>query len=71
MELFNDGWQFAKGEPVGFAPVELPHDWLISDTDNLYESGTGWYKRELDADFLKDVCQRPKGREMEIRLYRV
>ena len=52
--LFNDGWQFVKGEPVNFLPVELPHDWLISDTNNLYESGIGWYKRELDASFLKD-----------------
>jgi len=33
---FNDGWEFAKGEPVHFAPVELPHDWLIADTSNLY-----------------------------------
>lgn len=54
MELFDDGWQFAKGEPVDFVPVELPHDWLISDTNNLYGSGTGWYKRELDAGFLKE-----------------
>lgn len=54
MIFFNDGWEFAKGEPVNFKPVELPHDWLISDTNNLYESGIGWYKRELDASFLKN-----------------
>jgi beta-galactosidase len=52
--LFNDGWQFARGEPDNFVPVELPHDWLISDTNNLYKSGTGWYKRELDAGFMKE-----------------
>jgi beta-galactosidase len=54
LKLFIDGWQFAKGEPQNFIPVELPHDWLISDVNNLYESGIGWYKRELDASFLTD-----------------
>lgn len=57
MKLFNDRWQFAHGEPVNFVPVELPHDWLISDTKNLYKSGVGWYKRELDASFLKEGQQ--------------
>ena len=48
MEMrLNDGWRFAKGEPVNFTPVELPHDWLISDTTNLYASGVGWYQRDL------------------------
>lgn len=54
MKLLNDGWYFAKGEPVHFKPVELPHDWLISDTNCLYESGPGWYWREFDASFLKE-----------------
>ena len=54
MIRFNDGWQFAKGEPKAFVPVELPHDWLIKDTRGLYESGLGWYKRELDTAFLKE-----------------
>lgn len=54
MRQMNDGWQFAKGEPVCFAPVELPHDWLIGDTNNLYESGIGRYKRSLDLGFMRD-----------------
>lgn len=37
-----------------FVPVQLPHDWLISDTSNFYESGTGWYRRKLDASFLTE-----------------
>lgn len=52
IQLFNDGWQFSKGEPGNFTPVKLPHDWLISDVNKLYESGTAWYKNELDAGFL-------------------
>ena len=72
MRLFNDGWQFAKGEPVNFMPVELPHDWLISDTQNLYESGIGWYKRDLDASFLKEgqqIILRFDGVYMDSTLY--
>ena len=54
MTLFNDGWQFALNKQEGWTPVKIPHDWLIADTQNLYKSGTGWYKRELDASFLED-----------------
>lgn len=50
--LFNDGWQFAKSslavtEPAGlaFEQVELPHDWLIYDSQNLYEDSIGWYRK--------------------------
>lgn len=49
----NEGWQFARGEPTGFRPVVLPHDWLIDDVTRLYESGVGWYRRGLDASFLE------------------
>lgn len=54
--LFNDEWQFCLTD-IGTAPaalsdmhwydVELPHDWLINDTQNLYKTGEGWYKRSL------------------------
>ena len=54
MRRFNDGWQFAKGEPKNFAPVSIPHDWLITDPHNLYESSLGWYQRTLDASFLQN-----------------
>ena len=54
--LFNDGWLFAKSDiaalfPIAdvngldFRPVEIPHDWLIFDTNNLYKSEIGWYKK--------------------------
>lgn len=54
MRLLNDGWLFAKDLPENYAPVSLPHDWLIYDVNNLYKSGIGWYKRALDTSFLKD-----------------
>jgi len=50
--LFNDGWTFAKTgldaadwRGLAFEPVDLPHDWLIRDTRNLYENGIGWYRK--------------------------
>jgi beta-galactosidase len=54
--LFNDDWSFTK-KPLGmtidaihedisvFAPVEIPHDWLIYDTADLYENSQGWYRK--------------------------
>ena len=30
--------------------VEIPHDWLIGDTANLYKSGCGWYEKHLLID---------------------
>lgn len=49
----NDGWSFSLNEPDDFSPVQLPHDWLISDPQNWYTSSVGWYRRTLDAGFLK------------------
>ena len=56
--LFNDGFRFLK-TPVGttlqqamereneFAKVDIPHDWLIYDSQNLYEDSTGWYEKRF------------------------
>lgn len=64
-KLWNDGWSFLKTE-IGtektqlvdryqeFEPVNLPHDWLIYDTRNLYEDGTGWYRKIFFVDELRD-----------------
>jgi len=30
---------------LAFAPVDLPHDWLIYNTLDLYENSIGWYRR--------------------------
>lgn len=57
--LLNDEWYFAKTvldteqpEDNAYQPVDLPHDWLIEDSTNLYENSIGWYKRRLDLDDL-------------------
>ncbi len=60
-ELFNTGWSFAKTAlgvsyeqkeiwQADLRPVALPHDWLIWQTDKLYEDGIGWYVKSWKAE---------------------
>ncbi len=57
--LFNDNWQFCLCEPgtalselegKRWYNVELPHDWLIGNTAELYKTGEGWYRRSLECN---------------------
>ena len=54
--IFNDNWEFklvCPGEEYseeGFISVDLPHDWLIYDCENLYANGTGYYKKKFNLD---------------------
>ena len=65
--LWNDNWQFArtalnvdwKDRQVWEAemqPVDLPHDWLIYDTKNLYEDSIGWYRKRFVYSASGTVC---------------
>ncbi len=58
ISLFTDGWTFLKTKLEAtweemearkgeFKPVELPHDWLIYNTLDLYENSCGWYCKEM------------------------
>ena len=58
---FYDGWRFLRtelnttlaeiqGRKSDFADVELPHDWLIYDVNDLYRDGCGWYRKEFILD---------------------
>ena len=58
---FYDGWAFLRtdlgmeqadiqGRKSDFAAVELPHDWLIYNAKDLYQDGTGWYRKEFTLD---------------------
>ncbi|MDR2546315.1 MAG: DUF4982 domain-containing protein [Lachnospiraceae bacterium] len=54
--LLNDGWEFALDDGAlapAFTPVQLPHDWLIYDTMNLYKDGTGRYRRRLSPQLIE------------------
>lgn len=64
--LFNDNWKFAK-TPAGsaddewsfeFSPVHIPHDWLIYNTENLYESSYGRYIKTYNFGNVKDKSFR-------------
>lgn len=78
--LFNDGWEFLK-TAVGteiesitaddiFQPVDLPHDWLIYNTKDLYENGTGWYRRFYEVLEIKNhVMLRFDGVYMNSTVY--
>lgn len=55
--LINDGWSFAKlpsgslfsdAENAEFTPVDLPHDWLIWEEQDLYQTADAWYKRTIE-----------------------
>ncbi len=63
--LFNDGWRFTKQkiattieqiktEDIVWADVDLPHDWLIYNTNDLYETSEGWYYKEFLFDDIEN-----------------
>ncbi len=55
--LWNEGWEFCKCSlecmelddiaERRFERVDIPHDWLIADTHNLYEDSIGWYRKRF------------------------
>lgn len=58
--LWNADWKFIKREQGSdlsdfrkneeqMQEVTLPHDYLIADSNHLYEDSTGWYEKELVA----------------------
>ncbi len=65
-KLLNDGWEFVKLSPgssredllhvSGWEKVDLPHDWLISQHNDLYESADAWYRRDLFMNSLPEAC---------------
>lgn len=53
--LFNNEWEFAKSdlknvssEELKFEAVDIPHDWLIYNTMDLYENSIGWYRKKFE-----------------------
>ncbi|MCL2052549.1 MAG: DUF4982 domain-containing protein [Lachnospiraceae bacterium] len=51
-KLLNDNWEFALDNDE-YSPVEIPHDWLIYDSKNLYRNGIGRYRRILNLPDLE------------------
>lgn len=76
--LLCDGWEFSKNpygaeysDLLAWEKVDIPHDWLIYDAKNLYETSTGWYRRNLqwDPKEKERVSLRFEGVYMDSRVY--
>lgn len=62
-QLFNDNWSFCKFpltvslEDIfaasGWDPVDLPHDWMIYDAQNLYEEAVSCYKKVFTKESVE------------------
>lgn len=57
-QLFNDDWKFTKqqaditlqeinSKSINWQEVDIPHDWLIYNSNDLYETSSGWYKKSF------------------------
>lgn len=75
--LWNDGWSFwldkTCGESLPPAPewerVSIPHDWQIWHTQNLYEDGTGWYKKAFSYTPGKSWTLYFEGVYMDVTVF--
>ena len=52
-----------------FQPVDLPHDWMITDTNNLYRSSVGAYTRKLTLDASRHNSLYFEGVYMRTTVY--
>ncbi|KRE97731.1 glycoside hydrolase [Paenibacillus sp. Soil766] len=74
---FNDGWEFTKSSldviesaALLYEPVDIPHDWLIYNTLDLYENSIGWYrKRFTNTSDAKQILLNFEGVYMNSSLY--
>lgn len=75
--LFCNDWEFSKN-PIGteyaetlpWQKVDLPHDWLIYDTKNLYETSTGWYRKKVNYVKVQErTALRFEGVYMDCHVY--
>lgn len=76
--LFCDGWEFSKNpinteyeQAVDWKRVDIPHDWLIYQVNDLYETSTGWYRRTLNYSPKAGIrtALRFEGVYMNSRVY--
>ena len=74
--LWNDGWQFAVdrecGEllpPLDWQEVTLPHDWQIWHVGELYQDGTGWYRKQFTWKPGRRCCLYFEGVYMDTAVF--
>ncbi len=64
-KLFNGGWSFKKTDidtsyqdaykGSGWQRVDIPHDWLIHQTNDLYETSAGWYRKSFSVSDTQTI----------------
>lgn len=76
MTLLCDNWEFSKNpidteysDNLNWARVDIPHDWLIYNTKDLYETSTGWYRRKLNIHKNGRAALRFEGVYMDSKVY--
>ncbi len=80
--LWNEGWSFAKKElgcgyekamaEGNFQSVDIPHDWMIYNTNDLYENSEGWYRKTFkvtEYELSGRVCVRFGAVYMDSTVY--
>ena len=80
--LFNNDWYFSKhpldtslddinSPDTVWAPVDIPHDWLIYNTKDLYENSIGCYRKTFTVESLtgKRISLLFEGVYMNTTLY--
>lgn len=76
-KLFNDNWQFVfkrlNEVPTidEYKPVDIPHDWQIHNTHDLYSTGDGYYRKTFSVCDIKDklFSLRFEGVYMDSEIY--
>ena len=75
---FCEDWEFYKApfgsdyeESFAFYRVDVPHDWLIENTNDLYETSTGWYRKKFVYEKKDGIrtCLRFDGVYMDSKVY--
>lgn len=80
--LWNTGWGFCEKElteenkeipkDVSFAPIDIPHDYMIYDVHALYRDSIGWYHKEFQVEELREdeeLCIRFDGVYMDSAVF--
>lgn len=78
--LWNEGWNFVElpydmdsyifPATAEWNAVDIPHNWMITNTHALYRDSIGWYKKEFTIEEVKGhFALRFEGVSMDATLY--
>ena len=76
--LWNDGWEFyvdqacadlLPGGALDWQAVTLPHDWQIWHVGELYQDGTGWYRKRFTWNPGQRCCLYFEGVYMDAAVF--